>query len=121
MDHPNQILGLLHGCYGIGATISPLIATSMVTKGNLGWWTFYYILVGLSACELVVGTIAFWKETGIKYRDTNRTDGDEKGMTKRALKNRVTWTISIFFLADVGTEGKPSLSPCLSTQVHKIG
>ncbi len=108
MDHPNQLLGLLHGCYGLGATISPLIATSMVTKGNLGWWTFYYIMIGLVACELVLGTMAFWTETGMKYRDTNRSDGEEKGMTRRALKNKVTWICSAFFLAYVGTEGMPS-------------
>lgn len=105
MDHPNQLLGLLHGCYGAGATISPLIATSMITKGNLGWWTFYYIMVGLVTCEAVIGTAAFWTETGVKYRDTNRADGEEKGMTRQALRNKVTWICSLLFLTYVGTEG----------------
>lgn len=116
MDHPNQLLGLLHACYGLGATISPLIATSMVTKGNLGWWKFYYIMIGLVACELILSTMAFWTETGLKYRDTNRADGEEKGMTRRALKNKVTWICSAFFLAYVGTEGRP-ISPAKSTLV----
>lgn len=35
MESANELLGLLHGAYGLGATISPLIATSMVTKGDL--------------------------------------------------------------------------------------
>jgi fucose permease len=118
MDHPNQLLGLLHACYGLGATISPLIGTSMVTKGNLGWWTFYYIMIGLAACELVVGTWAFWTETGMKYRDTNRADGEEKGMTRRALRNKVTWICSAFFLAYVGTEGTPTLKPLTPSHLH---
>ena len=109
MDHPNQILGLLHGFYGVGATIAPLIATSMVTKYDLDWWNFYYIMAGLVALELIAGLATFWTETGVKYRDTNRTDGDEKGMTRRALKNKVTWICAAFFLGYVGTEGKFSV------------
>lgn len=45
MANANELLGLLHGAYGLGATISPLIATTMVTKGHLSWYTFYYIMV----------------------------------------------------------------------------
>jgi fucose permease len=106
MDQQNQLLGLLHGCFGLGATISPLIATTMVTKGNLGWWTFYYIMIGVVTLELIVGTAAFWRATGEQYRDNNRADGgEEKGMTRLALRKRVTWICSIFFLTYVGTEG----------------
>lgn len=45
MENPNEVLGVLHACYGLGATISPLIATSMITKGHLPWYYFYYIMV----------------------------------------------------------------------------
>lgn len=45
MENANELLGFLHGAYGLGATISPLIATAMVTKGNLQWYMFYYIMV----------------------------------------------------------------------------
>lgn len=105
LDHTNQLLGLLHGCYGLGATISPLIATSMITKGHLGWWTFYYIMIGMVTLEMCGGTWAFWKETGLKYRDDNsNADSDEKGKTRLALKQKVTWILAIFLLAYVGTE-----------------
>lgn len=106
MDQQNQLLGLLHGCFGLGATISPLIATTMVTKGNLGWWTFYYIMIGVVTLELIAGTAAFWRATGEQYRDNNRADGgEENGMTRLALRKRVTWICSVFFLTYVGTEG----------------
>ena len=45
MENVNELLGLLHGAYGLGATISPLIATAMITKGNLPWYYFYYVMV----------------------------------------------------------------------------
>lgn len=45
MEHANELLGFLHGVYGLGAVISPLAATAMITKGNLPWYTFYYIMV----------------------------------------------------------------------------
>ena len=120
MDHPNQILGLLHGCYGLGATISPIIATSMVTKGNLSWWSFYYIMAGLVTLEIIAGTTTFWSETGVKYRDTNRADGEEKGMTRRALRNKVTWICSAFFLAYVGTEGTSNHEPVSTPKFLQI-
>ncbi|KAI4272739.1 MAG: hypothetical protein LQ337_005094 [Flavoplaca oasis] len=100
----NQLLGILHGFYGLGATISPLISTSMITQGHLGWWNFFYIMTGLSALEILLGTWAFWTETGAKYVDVNRTDGAEKGMTRKALKKKVTWICASFLLCYVGLE-----------------
>jgi fucose permease len=47
MENANELLGFLHGAYGLGATISPLVATTMVTKGNLPWYSFYYVMVSL--------------------------------------------------------------------------
>jgi fucose permease len=49
MASANQLMGLLQASYALGATVSPLIATAMITQGNLGWYTFYYIMVGSSA------------------------------------------------------------------------
>lgn len=51
MENANELLGFLHGAYGLGATISPLIATSMVTKGSLPWYTFYYLMASSSSLE----------------------------------------------------------------------
>lgn len=48
MANANEILGLLHGLYGLGAVLAPLIATTLITKAGLGWWYYYYIMVRLS-------------------------------------------------------------------------
>jgi fucose permease len=45
MANANELMGILHGAYGLGATISPLVATAMVAKADLPWYTFYYVLV----------------------------------------------------------------------------
>lgn len=46
MANPNEVLGFLHAFYGLGAVLSPLIATTMITKGQkLPWYYFYYVMV----------------------------------------------------------------------------
>jgi fucose permease len=45
MESANELMGILHGAYGLGATIGPLVATAMVTKANLPWYQWYYVLV----------------------------------------------------------------------------
>lgn len=51
MANANEVLGFLHGIYGAGAVISPLIATSMIAKGGLPWYYFYYVMVSLFPAE----------------------------------------------------------------------
>ena len=45
MANSNEILGFLHGFYGIGAVLSPLVATNLITKAGWPWYAFYYIMV----------------------------------------------------------------------------
>lgn len=45
MANANELLGLLHGVFGVGAVLSPLVATSITTKANRPWYYFYYIMV----------------------------------------------------------------------------
>lgn len=45
MANANEVLGFLHGFYGLGGVIAPLIATSMITKLNLPWYHWYYVMV----------------------------------------------------------------------------
>lgn len=45
MANSNEVSGFLQACYALGATVAPLIATAMISKGGLGWYTFYYLMV----------------------------------------------------------------------------
>lgn len=46
MANSNEMLGFLHGWYGLGAVLSPLAATSLITQAGWPWYAFYYIMVG---------------------------------------------------------------------------
>lgn len=52
MANANEVLGFLHGCYGLGATIAPLISTTMITKAGVPWYYWYYVMV----CENLLVT-----------------------------------------------------------------
>ncbi|KAF5662854.1 tetracycline resistance [Fusarium circinatum] len=105
MHRANELLGFLHGAYGLGGTIGPLIASAMVTEGRLNWFTFYYIMIGLAVVELVVGTAAFWGATGQVYRQRVRYDeAKDRATTRMALKKPITWVVAVFLLGYVATE-----------------
>ena len=50
------LLGLFHGCYGLGGILGPLIATALVTTGR-SWSTYYLIPLALACVNCVA---AFW-------------------------------------------------------------
>lgn len=45
MHNANQVLGVLHGFYGIGAVLSPLVASLLTARARWPWYTFYYFMV----------------------------------------------------------------------------
>ncbi|KAI1624515.1 major facilitator superfamily domain-containing protein [Exophiala viscosa] len=80
MANANEILGFLHGFYGLGGALSPLVATTVVTKKHSPWhwYEFYYLMVGAAAIEVVVLVGAFWKADGPAYRaQRSPASGDE--------------------------------------------
>jgi fucose permease len=123
MQNANEMLGILHGCYGLGAAISPLIATSMVTKAHLLWYNFYYLMVcrfncprflspnlplqvGVAVVELVLSVATFRNATGAVYRAKNPGTHSKEGhsRTREALRNKITWLCAVFLLFYVGVE-----------------
>ncbi|SPO04418.1 related to tetracycline resistance proteins [Cephalotrichum gorgonifer] len=109
LDKASELLGFLHAFYGVGGVISPLIATTLITKANLPWYTFYYLMAGLSAVELAVLTSSFWASTGQAYRALHqRHQSESNGGLKTALFHmpaaRVSWISAGFLLVYVGVE-----------------
>lgn len=64
------LLGILHGCYGIGCITTPPLITSLISRSENPWGTFhyYYVLGGLSASLMVYMGFAFRHESATKYR-----------------------------------------------------
>ncbi|EAW13439.1 putative MFS transporter [Aspergillus clavatus NRRL 1] len=111
MANANQVLGLLHGLYGAGAVLSPLLATTLVTKAGVGWYYFYYIMIGCAAIELVTSVYSFWDSDGAAFRamhGASATGGGGGGGLRRALfskrAGRITWLCAFFLLLYVGVE-----------------
>ncbi|KAL4740003.1 major facilitator superfamily domain-containing protein [Aspergillus similis] len=105
MVSASTLMGLMHACYGLGATLSPAIATAMIDHG-LKWSTFYLTLVGGSALELITCGPLFWPENGERFRINNpRVSGSTRdSRTTEAIKNRVTWILAFFLFAYMGVE-----------------
>lgn len=103
LTNPNELLGFLHGFYGVGAVIAPTIATTMITEHGMEWYTFYYIMIGAAFIELLTALAAFHKESGARFRATMSAEA-ASGATRAALKTRVAWVSAIFLLIYVGIE-----------------
>ncbi|KAI5859309.1 MFS general substrate transporter [Durotheca rogersii] len=109
MERANELLGFLHGLYGAGAVLSPLIATTMITKANLPWYTFYYLMIGMAVLELISSGFCFWTATARDYRESiSKHSSTSNGSLKEALFKRpgarVTWLCALFLLGYVGAE-----------------
>ncbi|KAI0016276.1 tRNA wybutosine-synthesizing protein [Xylariomycetidae sp. FL0641] len=105
MRAANELLGFVHGAYGLGATIGPLVATAMVTKARLPWFTFYYIMLGLSVAELCLTTTTFWEATGARYRAAHLSQNEgERTTTRKVMTKPVPWFVACFLLGYVGAE-----------------
>ncbi|KAI1362283.1 major facilitator superfamily domain-containing protein [Xylaria arbuscula] len=109
MDSANELLGVLHGLYGAGAVVSPLIATTLITKAGLPWYAFYYLMIGLAGFEIVVTGVCFWSATAQEYRNSvaASSSGGSGGLKEVLFKKpgaRVAWLCAIFLLGYVGIE-----------------
>ncbi|KAI0398976.1 MFS general substrate transporter [Xylaria palmicola] len=61
LQNGTVLLGTMHGSYGVGGTIGPLIATSIVS--NLGadaWNRYYLITISIAAVNAVCWLWSFW-------------------------------------------------------------
>lgn len=61
LQNGTTMLGLMHGSYGIGGTIGPIMATSMVTQGHLLWSRFYVIPLSIALFNVFWSSWSFWK------------------------------------------------------------
>ena len=125
------LLGIFHGCYGVGGILGPILATALVSSGRT-WTTFYFITLGIVALNAVC---AVWTSRG--YERSLPEDSGEQQLTPsaqaqgsgasrlrsllRALNNRTTLLGATFIFAYHGAEVSISgwiLSFLLTTRPH---
>ncbi|KAH8808874.1 major facilitator superfamily transporter [Xylogone sp. PMI_703] len=59
LQNGTKMLGFMHGSYGIGGTIGPIIATSIVSVGQ-PWSRYYIIPLGITFLDTIFVPWAFW-------------------------------------------------------------
>lgn len=111
------LLGAMHGLYGVGGTVSPLMATAMVSRG-IHWSYFYAIPMALAAFSIPFMGWSYWtyeKDLPVQLftaleRTASRRAAVEAGnpsrgeILRRALKNRTTLLGAAFIFAYQGAE-----------------
>lgn len=107
LRNENELMGILHACYGVGAIISPLVATAMISAG-IQWSYFYFVLLGVSVVAGLAVLIVFHGETAQKYQLENPpqvgADGKSSSRLSEALKNKYTLIVSLFLFCYMGAE-----------------
>ncbi|KAF4826545.1 Bypass of stop codon protein 6 [Colletotrichum tropicale] len=104
-------LGSLHGAYGLGGTIGPLMATALVTRAHASWSTYYFITLGLAAFNGAFATWSFWhyeKDLPLSQQQT-ASEADTTSTTQllamfSALKMRIVLLGALFVFAYQGAE-----------------
>ncbi|KAI9750872.1 MAG: Mss4p nuclear export [Chaenotheca gracillima] len=110
----NAMLGAMHGSYGIGGTIAPLIATSLVSHGA-NWSRYYFLVIGITAFNFAFSAWTFWgyeKEAPVRLisaleRTASQNAPDEPTkiqLLKRALKDKTTILGALFIFSYQGAE-----------------
>jgi fucose permease len=110
------ILGFMHGSYGIGGTIAPLIATAMVSRG-ISWSFFYFIPLSLGVFSIPFAGWSFWNyerngsvqlmtelERTASLQAVVSGEPSKAQLLNRALKNRTTRLGALFIFAYQGAE-----------------
>lgn len=96
LDKSSKYLGFFHGCYGFGATISPLYSTAMVNNG-IKWNYTYLIALGLMVVNLLNTYFAYMGAD----EDLSQWDHDEE--TKNLIEKSAGETEEGVGLQDLGT------------------
>ncbi|KAM0252847.1 hypothetical protein ACHAQJ_007533 [Trichoderma viride] len=99
----STVLGFLHGFWGLGATLSPILISRIATKVE-NWWIFYAIMAGLACLACIGVTSSFWDDTGRGFRRQPVTPSSNAQGTMKILKNQVTLTLSAFMVLYAGSE-----------------
>ena len=117
MTNSTMMLGLGHGAYGLGGTVGPIMATSMVSHGIV-WSRFYLIGIGIRAVAFFFSGWVYREyeqEAGVQLtsaieRTASRRSAQEAGslgkrqLLMKALKNKTTLFGALFIFAYQGAE-----------------
>ncbi|KAI7898910.1 major facilitator superfamily domain-containing protein [Cokeromyces recurvatus] len=104
------MLNILHAVYGVGAMISPLVA-SFLLKYDVSWKGMYVFLTFIAILNIIFIAFGFWNvDFGEAKEEESDNDGvdnykeNHKELTKKAIFNKVTLIGATYILIYVGVE-----------------
>ncbi|KAL7313721.1 hypothetical protein PS15m_007427 [Mucor circinelloides] len=104
------MLNVLHALYGVGAMISPLVA-SFLLKHDISWKGMYIFLTTVAAINIAMISFGFWnvdfEEVQEETEESQQQDNakvNHKELTKMAIFNKVTMVSAAYILVYVGVE-----------------
>lgn len=114
LSNGTTALGVLHGSYGVGGVVGPLIATSLVAVAGAVWSRYYFLTLGMTFVNAGFAVWAFWgyeKETGEQLRQP-LVSADGRPVPRKAslagmmtaLSSRVVLLGALFIFAYQGAE-----------------
>ncbi|TLD08075.1 hypothetical protein PspLS_10572 [Pyricularia sp. CBS 133598] len=111
------LLGILHAAYGIGGTVGPLIATSIVTAPGAttaAWSRYYFITMGVAVFNGVLAYVSFchYEPESAQPAQQSPSDGSPAppktspglGTMIQALRSPVVLVCALFNFAYQGAE-----------------
>ncbi|PVH92737.1 MFS general substrate transporter [Periconia macrospinosa] len=109
-DKANRVSGLLHGSFSVGAATGPFVMAGLMAKG-IDWWIWYWIMVGMSALQLIILVIAFRHSDASAYQQASPSPSSSiltpptKPASSRAMfAHPALWISALYFLTYVGNE-----------------
>jgi fucose permease len=131
LHNATAALGVMHGSYGIGGTIGPLIATAIVTTGGLIFSRYYFLILAIAFFNLFFSGWSFWhyeaetgqnlltaiEQTASRTQNSAGTTVQQKSRVKvqiadmaKAFKSKTVILGALFIFAYQGAE--VSISGC---------
>ncbi|KZT29770.1 MFS efflux transporter [Neolentinus lepideus HHB14362 ss-1] len=120
LDKPTLYNGYLHGCYGIGGVVGPLVATSLASHG-VPWQYFYFLPLGVTIFNFFFAGYIFLptesekqvlledaqeRQLRAQTQSDTASQASDTPLTRilETLKNKPTILTSLFILSYQGAE-----------------
>ncbi len=109
LKHSNQLLGIMHSCYGLGCLTSPILVIYLIGKG-FPWAHFYFLIDAVGLVNAVIVFLTFRNETCWKFRYVSslerKATGDNKdeATTWETFHNKYVLFYSLALFVYIGSE-----------------
>ncbi|CCH44922.1 Glucose/galactose transporter [Wickerhamomyces ciferrii] len=111
VDH-NELMGFLHGFYGVGAFIAPPFISYLLKWFDNDFKVYYMILSCITILSIVICALVFKNETKEKYHyDITKDESHEEGENQHqggtlgiVLKMPLVWLFASYLFLYIGSE-----------------